>query len=308
MRPRRPGRPGVEAAGPLTVEAFGVRIVLDIGGDRELEDAVRAVMPPGTRTVAPSHVGVDDTHPPAADAPVATFALHCSNAGVYVLRLDAATIAETPDLDVAVGTLDARMRMAIAMHTDVGVFVHAGVVAVGGRAVVMPGRSFAGKTTLVAALIAAGATYYSDEWAVLDDEGLVHPYAKSLSLRPRSAFEDRERSPATAVPPADLGAQIGDRGLPVGLVVVARYRPGATWAPVPRTRAQGLVALVANAPRASVAPARVLAVARRAVRDAAILEGERGEAAEAAEAVLGVLAAGYAKDDWPTDPDLSSAR
>jgi hypothetical protein len=52
-----------------------------------------------------------------------------------------------------------------------------------GRAVILPGRSMSGKTSLVAALVKAGATYFSDEYAVLDKLGMVHPYIKTLSLR-----------------------------------------------------------------------------------------------------------------------------
>ena len=47
----------------------------------------------------------------------------------------------------------------------------------------LPAPSFGGKTTLVAALVRAGAIYYSDEFAVLDEQGFVHPYAKPLSIR-----------------------------------------------------------------------------------------------------------------------------
>src|ERR687894_479249 len=50
------------------------------------------------------------------------------------------------------------------------------VVARGGRALVRPGPSLSGKTTLVAALVRSGAAYLSDEFAVLDPEGRVHPY------------------------------------------------------------------------------------------------------------------------------------
>ena len=63
-------------------------------------------------------------------------------------------------------------------------FVHAGVVAVDGRALLLPGGSFTGKTTLVAALLRAGAQYGSDEYAVLDEAGLVLPaYPRPLSIR-----------------------------------------------------------------------------------------------------------------------------
>lgn len=63
------------------------------------------------------------------------------------------------------------------------VLVHASVASVDGRAVIFPGRSGAGKTTLVAALALAGWEYLSDEVAVVEPEsGLVHPYPRPLAL------------------------------------------------------------------------------------------------------------------------------
>ena len=46
----------------------------------------------------------------------------------------------------------------VAEHAPDHLFVHAGVVGWNGRAIVMPGASFAGKTTLVQAWLEAGAT------------------------------------------------------------------------------------------------------------------------------------------------------
>jgi len=56
------------------------------------------------------------------------------------------------------------------------IFVHAGVVGWQNRAIVIPGRSLSGKTTLVLALVEAGTDYYSDEYALFDSEGRVHAY------------------------------------------------------------------------------------------------------------------------------------
>ena len=89
--------------------------------------------------------------------------------------------------------LDAQVRMFIAANTRDWIFVHAGAVACGGRAVVLPGESFSGKTTLVAALVQAGASYYSDEYAVLDADGRVHPYARRLSIRSDGGEPTQER-------------------------------------------------------------------------------------------------------------------
>jgi serine kinase of HPr protein (carbohydrate metabolism regulator) len=66
----------------------------------------------------------------------------------------------------------------IAVRARSALFVHAGVVAWRGRAVLIPGASNAGKSTLVAELVRRGATYYSDEYAAIDAAGRVHPYAR----------------------------------------------------------------------------------------------------------------------------------
>lgn len=60
--------------------------------------------------------------------------------------------------------------------------VHAGVVAMGERVVAFPAESGDGKSTLVAGLTMAGATYLSDEALVLDRDGTVVPYPKPSAL------------------------------------------------------------------------------------------------------------------------------
>ena len=87
--------------------------------------------------------------------------------------------------------------------------MHAGVVGWKGWALVLPGKSGAGKTTLVAELIRAGATYYSDEYAVLDERGRVHPYARPLAVRV-DGWRQRRRTPEW------FGARRGTRRCPSG--------------------------------------------------------------------------------------------
>lgn len=50
-------------------------------------------------------------------------------------------------------------------------FVHSGVVEFDRRAIVFPGKSRYGKSTMVAALVEAGCRYLSDEYAVISPEG-----------------------------------------------------------------------------------------------------------------------------------------
>jgi len=62
------------------------------------------------------------------------------------------------------GVLDAfesHVQLTVAEYAPRCVFVHAGVVGWKDRAIVIPGLSHSGKTTLVDQLIRAGATYYS---------------------------------------------------------------------------------------------------------------------------------------------------
>ena len=131
---------------------------------------------------------------------------------------------------------------AVAQRSRQMLFVHAGVVGWRGLAIVIPGRSHTGKSTLVAELVRRGAVYYSDEFAVLDDTGRVHPYRRTLVLRERETAAARSPSGAGGCAdgaPADrpnrgwglpargrLAADHCPRG-PSGLAAHRRYGPGA---------------------------------------------------------------------------------
>jgi hypothetical protein len=145
---------------------------------------------------------------------------------------------------------------------------------------VLPGRSFAGKTTLVAALVQAGAEYWSDEYAVLDADSLVHPYPKPLSVRINDTRVTDER------PVESLGGRAGDRSLLVAVIAFTSYRPGVAFALRPCTAGEGAVKLLEHSIAARSRSEQVLAAVRRATTDAVVLEGDRGDADQAASALL----------------------
>jgi hypothetical protein len=147
----------------------------------------------------------------------------------------------------------------------------------------MPGRSGSGKSRLVEALVRAGASYYSDEYAVLDKWGRVHPYLAPLTRR------GEEGEPCRKWTAAELGGLTGDLPLPVGLVVVADYRPGARWRPRRLSPGRGVLALLDNTVPARGRPADALTTLGRLVSRAPVLEGTRGEATETAVLLLGAL-------------------
>ena len=67
--------------------------------------------------------------------------------------------------------LEVDARHTVAVLSPQRVFIHAGVVGWSVHAIVMPGRTFTGESTLVEALVRRGAEYFSDEYAVLDRKG-----------------------------------------------------------------------------------------------------------------------------------------
>jgi hypothetical protein len=197
------------------------------------------------------------------------------------------------DLDSALDYLESHLKWHVAVNAETRAIVHAGVVAWQGKAIVLPGSCFAGKSTLVAALLKLGATYYSDEYAVLDSSGLVHPYARRLSLRRQGHL------PSLRCTPADFGAASGVGPLPVGLVAFARYRQGERWRPRRLTPGQGAWELLNSTLTAQRRPEASLNALERVVAGAPCHKGFRGEAAETAAWLLQEVQRAEARDLSP---------
>jgi len=167
--------------------------------------------------------------------------------------------------------LESDMHFQVAQRAHDKLFVQAGVVSWHGRAIVVPGRSMSGKTSLVAALVRAGARYYSDEYAVFDHQGWVHPYPKPLSVRD-AAGGRRQKLPVEA-----FAGQAGTGPLQVGLIVVTKYRRGGRWAPRLLPPGQALLALLNNTVLARVRPGFALRTLRQVVPGTRAIKSTRGE-------------------------------
>jgi hypothetical protein len=255
----------------VACEAFGVRVEVTLD-EIELRGSVQEILPPGW-------IPCD-----AADA-TGRFALRQTGTDSYEVSVAGAPWLEHATLDMALGMLDAQIRIFVAANARDRIFVHAGVVAHHGMALAIPGESFSGKTTLVSALVERGATYYSDEFAVLDGEGGVHPYPRRLSIRASHAGATQERHVG------ELGGVAAAGRAELAAVAITRYRPGAEWQPTRLSTGKGVLALLANTVPAQERPAESLRVVSRAVAGALVLEGDRGEAGPAAASLLEHLAA-----------------
>ena len=197
-----------------------------------------------------------------------------------LLYADAGRLARSMNLDDVLARLEGDLRIYIAERARRRVFVHAGVVGWRGRAILIPGASHSGKTSLVAALVRAGATYYSDEYAVLDARGRVHPFSVALSLRDGPHGEVRKRRAEA------LGWSSGVAPLRVGLVAITTYQPGARWRARPLSQGRAMLALLSNTVPARRRPRTALATLRKVVASAAVVKGVRGEAEQMCDALL----------------------
>jgi hypothetical protein len=193
---------------------------------------------------------------------------------------DGEVVTVAPGLDWALKNFEWRLKAYLAEHARQRVIVHAGAVGWKGRAIVLPGASMSGKTSLVAELLRAGASYYSDEYAVLDMRGRVHPYPTPLQIRDeRTLIQTPRRA-------RDLGGAMGVKPLPVGVIVLSQYRPGARWRPRRLSGGEAILRMVAHTVSARRSPGVVLPVLRQAVEKARAWMGTRGQARAVARWIL----------------------
>ncbi|MCO6509241.1 MAG: hypothetical protein J5I65_00440 [Aridibacter famidurans] len=178
-------------------------------------------------------------------------------------------------------TFESMVRNRVAEMARGHVFIHAGAVTIEGRAIILPGRSFAGKTTLVKALVERGAVYYSDDFAVLDPEGRVLPFPKPLSVR----RPDGEREYVDVEAKA-LGAAAGRDPASCGLVFLSQYDEKARWAPLTLSPAEGLLRLIEHTVPVRTNTEFSLKVLNKLALRAIIAESRRADADAAAIKII----------------------
>lgn len=199
----------------------------------------------------------------------------------YQLQRDGRTIARSDEETTIFERLESDSSLFVAEMSSQRVFVHAGVVGWNGKAILIPGRSHAGKSTLTAALVRAGASYYSDEFAVIGRNGLAYPYARPLQLRPeRGARQLR-------IPVAVLGGAQGYVPLPVGLILLCQFKPGLAWKPRHLSPGEALLGILGNTVSAQRAPAAAMRALKPIVSSGFAVKGTRGNVSEVVDWVAG---------------------
>jgi hypothetical protein len=159
-------------------------------------------------------------------------------------------------------------------------FLHAGAVEIEGLAVVFPGRSRWGKSTLVSSLVEQGCGYLSDEYAVVSPEGCVFPFSKPIRLRDTVGEVAYDMDHAAASAPG---------GFRCAAVILTKYEDGATWKPQSLTSGQAAIETLPSALQSRDEPDLVLHAITALVSDASCYRGPRGSGEPTADMLRGLI-------------------
>lgn len=183
--------------------------------------------------------------------------------------------------DINLDSLESKIRLTVAEFAEGFVFLHAGAVRYKDTAIIIPAKSFSGKTTLVAELIGRGFEYYSDEYAVLDKDGLLHPFPKQLSMR---GIIDSYQQVDMDI--EEFGGVKGEEPIPVGLILISKYKKGSKFLPKVGTSGEGIIESIANSVSIRTNPEFVLGVLGKVMSRAKVLRTNRSEAKKFADKFL----------------------
>jgi hypothetical protein len=161
--------------------------------------------------------------------------------------------------------------------------VHAGAVLINETAVILPGSTHAGKSSLVAELLRQGASCFSDEYALIDNEGQVHSYPRPLLLRnglPRQSL----------VLPEELNAGFAVCSAPVGWIFALDYVVGEeAWNMHEMAQSEAVMLLLRNTPHEMAHSPEIVDFFLRVAANAVCYAGQRCDAAEAATRVIDLI-------------------
>ena len=188
---------------------------------------------------------------------------------------------ETP---AALERFSSDLRLSVAEFAPEHAFIHAGAVGWKDKGIIFPARSFRGKSSLTAALVRRGARYYSDEYAILDKRGFLHPFPKDLSLRGiKDDFSQVEHSVAS------LGGRAGSRPIPVKLILITEFQKGAKWRPREMNSGTALLEVLNNSVSIRRNPEFVLPAISLIGYSSRAVKSKRGEADITAPMILDLL-------------------
>lgn len=256
---------------PFRFESFGARIEIN-GNDQTMID----------RAVEVSRVSLLGKVTEIAGGPIhSILRVDLDEDGTHRLIQNGVELASGDKPDLFFKFFDTIVRVSVGEASADRVFIHAGVVGWKGKAIVLPADSFQGKSTLVAELVRNGAEYYSDDFAVFDEDGLLHPFHRPVNMRTSDG-----KFNVYQLTVEELGGRYGHDAIPVGTILFTGYNENARWRPKTMTAGQGVLELIQYALPIRQTPEFTFRVLNNITSRAIILSSRRGTAETFAKTLL----------------------
>jgi hypothetical protein len=243
-------------------EGYGVRARLGVPGDFDVAELKRHVA---------SEVQVEDDSKGPLD-----LLLTCWN-GTYHLVYGERRYGPYGSVEGAMRGVSNGIHFVLGKRSPM-TFLHAGAVEIDGNAVIFPGRSRWGKSTLVASLVEQGCGYMSDEYAVISQHGTVFPLSKPIRLRKAGG--------AVHIDPPGVSAP---GGLHCSALILTRFEEGAQWAPESMTSGAAILETLPCALQSRECSEQVLASLAALVRGAECYRSSRGNFQPTAESIMALV-------------------
>lgn len=260
----------------ITIESYGVRVRFESNVPKILE----LLFETSSKALIGNLKVLDGSGPVEH-----SFAVIGDESGNIAFFRDGELVTTSDLNDLPLELFTRLLRLKISEFSEGSVFLHAGVVGWKGKAIVIPGDSGKGKTTLVIELVKNGAEYYSDEYAVLDENGLVHPFTRDLSVRQ----EGTVWSEKDGIPVENFGGERGTIPLPVGLLILTDFQPESEWTPEFISVGSGILEAIRHTIPLRINPEFSLNVLKNALSRAIIVKSPRADAAETAKKILSLI-------------------
>lgn len=210
---------------------------------------------------------------------------------LYKIVKNGETEAEGVNFTECFRLLESKVRLTVAEYALDEIFLHAGVVEFQNKALIIPGRSFTGKTSLIVELLKHGCRYLSDEYAIIDRQGFIRCFPKKLSVR--GIIDDYTQK---EIEIEKFGVEVYDKPLRPGWILSAKFNKRRKKIFLKEVSAgEGLLACLDNSISIRRQPKFVLEALGKLVDECIALKAERGEAFEFAPKLLDYLAKNYNK-------------
>lgn len=171
--------------------------------------------------------------------------------GLFELKIDDALVCSGQTLELTAELIRARVYQAVQAAYPETTFLQADVVRwTNDRAILLLGPALSGKSRLAQALVTAGGEMWSESFAAVSKDSTLLPF-------PRPEFPEK--------------------GLTVGAIVIAPFRPGAPWTPTVLSAGDAVLRLIEmlGGPQA-MKPAVLPQLAQLAGQASLVVMGERG--------------------------------